>query len=265
MVRAVTSEPWRADRELSEAGVRAAMREQFPELALRSADFLASGWDYDAYLIDRDLVVRFPRRAEVADRLHHEEAILHLVRSSVGATLSVPEITIRGEGGVHFPHRFFAHVLIPGVAADHPGAKESAGLASDLAEAHDWLRAGPSLPPEYGGPPRFVHNDFCPDHILVDPESGRLTGVIDWSDAALGDPALDFVMLVLSRGWDFVNDVVEAYRLPLDTGFHQRLESLARVLALKWLADEITRKQEDVDKCVSWVENAFADWKPGET
>ena len=45
--------------------------------------------------------------------------------------------------------------------------------------------------------------------------------------------------------------------MQLDGGFHQRLEFLARVLAVKWLADAIARTQEDVDKHLSWVENAF--------
>lgn len=39
---------------------------------------------------------------------------------------------------------------------------------------------------------RLVHADLHPGHALVD-ESGRLTGVLDWTDAAVDDPALDFV------------------------------------------------------------------------
>src|SRR4051794_27385100 len=36
---------------------------------------------------------------------------------------------------------------------------------------------------------RLVHGDLGPDHIRV--EGDRLTGVIDWGDAGLGDPAID--------------------------------------------------------------------------
>ncbi|WP_324265236.1 macrolide 2'-phosphotransferase [Saccharopolyspora mangrovi] len=39
---------------------------------------------------------------------------------------------------------------------------------------------------------RLVHADLHPGHALVD-ETGRLTGVLDWTDAAVDDPALDFV------------------------------------------------------------------------
>lgn len=40
------------------------------------------------------------------------------------------------------------------------------------------------------GVPRLAHNDLSDDHILVIDD--RLAGVIDFSDAAYGDPAIDF-------------------------------------------------------------------------
>jgi aminoglycoside phosphotransferase (APT) family kinase protein len=46
-------------------------------------------------------------------------------------------------------------------------------------------------PAAYAGPPRLVHNDVGPDHVLLDAR-GAPRGVIDWGDARLGDPATDF-------------------------------------------------------------------------
>jgi len=40
------------------------------------------------------------------------------------------------------------------------------------------------------GPPRLVHDDFTDDHILID--NARISGIIDFSDASFGDPAIDF-------------------------------------------------------------------------
>jgi aminoglycoside 2''-phosphotransferase len=40
------------------------------------------------------------------------------------------------------------------------------------------------------GPARLAHDDLSDDHILVD--GSRLTGIIDFSDAAYGDPVIDF-------------------------------------------------------------------------
>jgi len=39
------------------------------------------------------------------------------------------------------------------------------------------------------GPSRLVHDDLSDDHILF--EDGRITGIIDFSDASFGDPAID--------------------------------------------------------------------------
>jgi aminoglycoside 2''-phosphotransferase len=46
-----------------------------------------------------------------------------------------------------------------------------------------------------------IHRDFSEDHILLDPHGQRLAGVIDFSDAALGDPAFDFAFLWSYGRW----------------------------------------------------------------
>src|SRR5438128_2283605 len=42
--------------------------------------------------------------------------------------------------------------------------------------------------------PALLHADLGPEHLLV--RDGRLAGVIDWGDARLGDPALDYAWLL---------------------------------------------------------------------
>jgi aminoglycoside 2''-phosphotransferase len=44
--------------------------------------------------------------------------------------------------------------------------------------------------------PALVHADLAPDHILVDPERSSLSGIIDFGDARIGDPAIDIVGLL---------------------------------------------------------------------
>jgi aminoglycoside phosphotransferase (APT) family kinase protein len=45
-----------------------------------------------------------------------------------------------------------------------------------------------------GFEPALVHADLGPEHMLV--RNGRLAGVIDWGDARIGDPALDYSWLL---------------------------------------------------------------------
>lgn len=59
------------------------------------------------------------------------------------------------------------------------------------------LAALADVPAAPRGPFVVVHNDLGPCHVLVD-AAGLPSGVIDWSDAALGDPASDFVGVL---GW----------------------------------------------------------------
>ena len=40
--------------------------------------------------------------------------------------------------------------------------------------------------------PALVHNDIDERNVLADPATGELTGVIDFGDVVIGDPAIDF-------------------------------------------------------------------------
>jgi aminoglycoside 2''-phosphotransferase len=108
----------------------------------------------------------------------------------------------------------------------------------------------------YAGQPRLIHQDLSPDHLIVDPHTGRLTGIIDWTDATLDDPARDFVGLVTSRGWGFAERVLRSYPHRLDLAFRERLEFKARLLSLIWLG-EAREQGADVPKLTEWVRNAF--------
>ncbi len=55
-----------------------------------------------------------------------------------------------------------------------------------------WLERHPPAPLEQGKP-RLVHGDLYARHVLLD-IFGRPTGVIDWGDVHLGDPAIDIAI-----------------------------------------------------------------------
>jgi aminoglycoside phosphotransferase (APT) family kinase protein len=56
---------------------------------------------------------------------------------------------------------------------------------------------------------RLRHGDLGPEHLLT--TDGRVTGVIDWTDVALGDPALDLAWLVHHTPTVFAEALVSAY------------------------------------------------------
>ena len=116
--------------------------------------------------------------------------------------------------------------LIPTEAADLSEWLEDLSGPSDLV---DIVRA--SRPPR--ARQRVVaHADLGAEHILE--LGGTLTGILDWSDAAITDPALDFARVYRDFGPGFLEDAIEAYgALPAALA---RIEFFARCAALEDLA-----------------------------
>jgi len=78
----------------------------------------------------------------------------------------------------------------------------------DALEAGDWP-----------GDPVWVHGDLLPGNILG--EAGRLSGIIDWSGAGLGDPACEAML-----AWALPSDARRIYRRSL--GFDDATWARAR-------------------------------------
>jgi aminoglycoside 2''-phosphotransferase len=52
--------------------------------------------------------------------------------------------------------------------------------------------------------PRFVIGDLATYHLLVDPKTKLLNGVIDFGTAGIGDPAVDFAAIINQYGETFL-------------------------------------------------------------
>lgn len=58
----------------------------------------------------------------------------------------------------------------------------------------------------------FSHNDLGIEHVLVEAVPGTITGVIDWSDAAIVDPAYDFGLIYRDLGPVALDMALDNYR-----------------------------------------------------
>jgi aminoglycoside phosphotransferase (APT) family kinase protein len=85
-----------------------------------------------------------------------------------------------------------------------------------------------TAPPRHGGPLVFSHNDLGIEHVLINSSTGALTGIIDWSDAALVDPAYDFGLLYRDLGPSALDLALKTYRAGDTTALHQRAVFYAR-------------------------------------
>jgi hypothetical protein len=58
--------------------------------------------------------------------------------------------------------------------------------------------------------PSVMHGDLAPEHVLCN-TAGLITGVIDWTDARIGDPAVDLAWLVHGTDSEFAGAVLGSY------------------------------------------------------
>ncbi len=75
--------------------------------------------------------------------------------------------------------------------------------------------------------PVLVHNDVSAEHILLDEAARTITGMIDWGDVAVGDPAVDLAGVFHWGGQAFVDAVLPAYQSPADANLLSRARFLA--------------------------------------
>jgi aminoglycoside 2''-phosphotransferase len=68
----------------------------------------------------------------------------------------------------------------------------------------------------------LIHGDFGGWNILYDTQTKKITGVLDWENAVIGDPALDFAELLYDYGPEFTDKVLKHYKLDIDPQFSER-------------------------------------------
>ena len=181
------------------------------------------GYDFEVAIVDDEWVFRFPRRSAVEEALELEIAVLPVLAPALPADVPSFEYVsrdplfvgyrlIRGEPLVDADAdgvRTFLealHGLDPsGFPVEHPDWVEAYRaqcaeferlvlplLDKDLRPQAKRLFSGAETLVDFE--PVLLHADLGPEHLLV--RDGRLAGVIDWGDARLGDPALDYAWLL---------------------------------------------------------------------
>lgn len=200
------------ERVIDDALVRALVDDEFPQWAGLPLVRAGDGTVNAIFRLGEELAVRVPRRSEVDDT---EEQILRALWSRL--PVEIPRFVARGrELTVHSwltgelpagPVRAdeVAALILALRGLDPAGAPAPAyGRDRPLADRDPLVRDALSRvdapgalelwdealrAPAWGGPPVWIHADLDARNVLV--RDGRLTGVLDWGGAGVGDPALD--------------------------------------------------------------------------
>jgi len=77
----------------------------------------------------------------------------------------------------------------------------------------------------------LVHGDLHAGHLLLDDE-GRVTGILDWTEAHLGDPSIDFALFVGAFGKAALDECIRRFESAGGTTF----PGLAAHAAERWAA-----------------------------
>ena len=166
---------------------------------------LGAGLDHRAYAVGDQLDAR------CGEGVAREAAQLDAIAPRL--PLPVPEPVIVGHGAIiqrRIPGRpllelpraqraRFVPELLAFVDAVHALAVD---VDVDDTPPAAWLDELPDghglIAPEPATTLTFIHGDLGAEHVFVDGD--RITGVIDWGDAAIGDPAIDHGRLLRDFG-----------------------------------------------------------------
>jgi aminoglycoside phosphotransferase (APT) family kinase protein len=149
-----------------------------------------------------------------------EFRLLQLLES---AGLPVPKPRLLDADAELFSVPYLVVEYVEGEPAPADGADVGLQLATVLAEIHRVDAADLSFLPELTEPQPtrnrqvLLHGDFWPGNTLW--RAGRLVAVVDWEDAAVGDPLADLANARFELLW--------AYGLGAMEDFTRRYESLA--------------------------------------
>jgi aminoglycoside phosphotransferase (APT) family kinase protein len=190
------------------------------EAPLRELD---DGWDFKVLVVDDTWVVRWPRHRLAVEEIEQEVELLPLLAPLL--PVEVPRFEYVSREPWLVAYRFIHGERL--VDEDPVGVRafldalHAVDVDSVPARRPDWLETyrwqadefrrvvlplldvderarGEALLGEVetltGFRPALTHSDLGPPHLLV--RDGRLVGVIDWGDARVGDPALDYAWLL---------------------------------------------------------------------
>nr|AIA16723.1 Phosphotransferase enzyme family [uncultured bacterium] len=222
---------------------------EFPELQIETIKKLGGGLDNLAFEVNGEYIFRFPKRDEDNQKLLREGKVLELVKDL--SSVPVPEPTFKStkfmgyrkiegvsllEGRETFDgYEELAETLAKFLSQTHSLSLEEArriGVPENSQSFSEWLADAPQffeqaktrVPVELHAPiekflreesldgnwqPFFSHNDLGIEHIIV--KDNSVTGIIDWADAEITDPAYDFGKLLRDLGEDLVKEILARY------------------------------------------------------
>lgn len=223
-------------------------------IAATTVTTMEGGWASWTFDINGEWIVRFARTAEVAESHERELRLLPELARTMSCRIPLPEFDGTWNGIRYLGYRKIIgrpfgrgdnwHALIAILRELHGFPSDEANQLLRIdGTVDEWRRRFATLRDEMDREvlplldsatgrtfverydkfldstmdftPVLVHCDLGSEHILVDPDTGTPVGLLDFEDATVGDPAIDFVGLLITLGEPGVRDMIAAYGAPV--------------------------------------------------
>ncbi len=134
---------WDAEQTIEPQLALKLIQEQFPVLSAKRIRLFGNGWDNTAFIVDEELIFRFPRRQIALPLLDSEWCVLPKIARRLPAPIPVPEW--KGIPGHGYPWPFIGYRMLSGSTACYANLseKERDALAEPIARFLAALHAIP--------------------------------------------------------------------------------------------------------------------------
>jgi aminoglycoside 2''-phosphotransferase len=243
------------------------IQRNFPQVTVQRALPITRGWDSFVLEVNGELIFRFPMRQDVVEYLQKELRLLPVLEQALSTPIPHFDYIGHGDanypymfvgyrklGGVALEdesmtflsesHSFPVAQAVQVGVQEHTPEQWRTRYQERYTDVQE--RVFPLLDVElrakseqlwedflddrnsFAFLPVLIHGDLACEHIFCDPVRGVLAGVVDWGDATIGDPALDFVGLHGERGREFTGRVLARYQGAVDVAFWRRMDFYLR-------------------------------------
>lgn len=225
-----------------------------PDLKITHIQINDTGWDNDIIIINQDIVFRFPKSKQIANRVLKEFTLLKSLKT-FHSSIKVPEYHLLYDQNRQLQCVYYQY--IKGVTIEEynvirntdENAKllgefltnlHSLEIKTDLKAVHTydfWSELYESVQKEIfqflsehqkdevsktfnffldnyatlSLPKSVIHGDLTSSNIIMDNATDRINGIIDFTDAQIGDPAFDFAGFYWDFGPEFTKSVLTNY------------------------------------------------------
>ena len=184
-----------------------------------------------------------------------------LVESSAKALAAVHNLPLALVQDIDFPE-YTANQILRSCAAELDRAMETGKVPSVLLNRWEDALGNENL---FRFMPTVINGMLTKDSVLE--LDGEISGIRDWQELQIGDPARDFVWVLASGHEDLVYNLLLAYQVArpgADANIRQRAQLYSEMLWASWLVSALKENNEEyVNEAIGQLEIFAADVEAG--